>query len=270
MHAIALILHFRSWLKKLPDEGDKIQNLYDRVIEALKRKDEIDIAENMLKNLNLESKDIANMEWEGRNAIKKQPIDSDDEEETDPLAILASSSSLQKKIIKHQKPPKPLITEQDLKEAEEIKNDHHLKLDHVLERCCKIENMDSDQRFLPYKSVKSSDHPHKSRDNTAASPPFLEQGTKALTIRESIEVENTSRKNVKIVTEKHAAERLAARTKELKLAGFKIETPSTSAPSNPLSMSKYRLPAIETEEAENSDDSDESSLSDDECENENV
>lgn len=253
----------RAWLKKLPDKGDKIQKLYDRVIEALTKKDEIEETESLLKNLNLESKDLENMEWEGGKITKKQPIDSDDDEDTDPLAILVSSNATQKKIIKKENSEKSLITEKDLEEAEEIRS---LKLDPVLEHICDIEKLEHDYRFLPFKSTKAreKESPVKIRDNSAATPPVIKQGTVLLSLRESIEIENANQKAMKKAMEKHSAERLAARMKAYQEAG--IEAPSVSSTSsNPLSMTKYRLPPEETQEmADSDDDSYESALSDDE------
>jgi hypothetical protein len=214
----------------------------------------------------LESDDITNLEWEGSRVIKKAQLDSDDDEDSDPLAVLVSTNSIAatKIIIKHEAPQTILITEEDLKEAEEIKNEH-LLLDPVLEQICQNEKLEQEQRFLPYKNVKHREHPEstKLRDNTSATPPVTKQVTKSLTLRESIEVENVNRKNLKVVSEKHAAERLAVKTKELKAVG--LEVTNLPPKQSTLSMTKYRLPCDETEEVheEDSDDSYESALSDD-------
>lgn len=263
LHAVFKI--FRSWLRNLPDKGEKIQKLHQRVIEALEKKHEIDDAANLLKDLNLESKDMTNLEWEGSRVFKKPQLDSDDDEDPDPLAVLLSTNSVasQQKIVKHIPPVKSLITEQDLKEAEEIKTEH-LHLDPVLEHMCQNEKLEPEHRFLPYKNAKQRDQPEhpKERDNTAATPPVTKQVIKMLTLRESMEAENANRIVTKEVSEKHAAERLAMRTKELKAVGLEIT--SSSLPIKPLSeMNKYRLPCEITDEAtDESDDSYESALSD--------
>lgn len=247
---------FRSWLRNLPDKGIKIQILYDRAIEALARKHEIDEAADLLKDLNLSVANIANLEWEGTRVTKKQQLDSDDDDDPDPLAVLLSTNSIasSKKIVKQQEPAN-LITEQDL---EEIKNELHL--DPVLEQMCKNEKLEPEARFLPYKNVKlreQREHP-KERDNTSATPPVTKQVIKMLTLRESLETENANRMVLKDVSEKHTAERLAIKMKELKAVGLDI-----SNLSKPLSasMTKYRLPCEENE-SEASDESFESALSD--------
>lgn len=234
----------------------------------MEKKKEIDEAANLLKDLNLRTEEISNLEWEGTRVLKKEQLDSDDDEDSDPLAVLVSTNSItsSRKIVKIETPQKPLITEEDLKEAAEIKNEH-LELDPVLEQVCRKEKLETEQRFLPYKNVKHRDHPepHKLRDNTSATPPMTKQITKTLTIRESIEVENENRKLTKDLSEKHAAERLALKMKELKAVGLEISNSPPKTPAAALSMTKYRLPCDETEELheEDSDDSYESALSDD-------
>lgn len=251
---------FRSWLNKLPDKGEKIQNLYERACEALTKKDGIENAENLLKSLKIESKDIENLEWEGKILVKKEAIDSDDEEESDPLAVLASTNSIlaTKKIVKHEVKEEPLITLNDLKE---IKSER-LILDPVLQHVCDIENMTPDFRFLPFKNAKVHEHPDRNRDNSAATPPITKQSTIMLSLRESIETENKNRQLLKDLSEKHAVERLAERMKAMKAAGIEISAPPMVLSAS-VSMSKYRLPPEENDEDDDSDnDSFESALSD--------
>lgn len=231
-------------------------------MEALKQKEGIEVTENLLRTLKIESKDIENLEWEGKDLIKKEVVDSDDEADPDPLAILATTNSVlaNKKIVKHETPAKPLITEQDLQEAKEIK----LVLDPVLEHVCDIDNIKPDFRFLPYKNAKVHEHPAKDRENTAATPPVTKQTAILLSLRESIEIENKNRENLKDLTAKHTAERLEDRMKAMKAAGIEITSSTSALPFKPSqSMSKYRLPAEENE-APDSDDNDsyESALSD--------
>lgn len=218
--------------------------------------------------MNLGSEDITNLEWEGTRLIKKPSLDSDDDEDSDPLAVLVSTNAItpNKKIVKHQPAQKPLITENDLKEAEEIKNEH-LQLDPVLEHVCQKEKLESEVRFLPYKNAKHRElsEQNKPRDNTSATPPVIKQTIKMLTLRESIEVENKNRKIFKELSEKHAAERLALKMKELKAVGLEVTNQPPKSPAA-LSMTKYRLPCDETEaiDEQTSDDSYESALSDEE------
>lgn len=233
----------RSRLQKLPDKGNRVQLLYDRAVKALDMQNEIENTSNLLASLNLGASDINRLEWKETGARKqKEVLDSDDDE--DPIAILASSNRNQK-IVKQPKEygnDKQLITEEDLKEAQEIVKGL-LHLDPVLERVVENENMDPSKRFLPHKpkfkstsssaSSLSEEGNKKIRDNSAATPPYYHSGAKLLSLRESIEVGHAHNLSLKLLQENQAAERLAMRTK----LGLEIPT----AKSDVDSMSKYRL-----------------------------
>ncbi|CRL05245.1 CLUMA_CG018047, isoform A [Clunio marinus] len=221
------LLENKGRLNKLPDKGKKIKDLYDRVLAALELKNEIEMTSNLLSSLKLNTNDLNNMEWRDKKIISKDILDSDDDE--DPLAIMASSNSVNnnQKIIKNSKESdadKPLITEEDLKEADEIRNSE-LVFDPVLNYVCRKENIDPPSRFLPYKpKPKTFDSSSTSleaeskktvRDNTAATPPVIKCGVKSLTIRESLEIEDQHRQKMKELKEQQAAERLAIKIKEL-------------------------------------------------------
>lgn len=247
---------FRYRLKNLPDKGQKIQLLYDRAVKALEMKSEIEIASSLLSALNLGSNNMNNLEWEGTtNGGKKADVlDSDDDE--DPLAILTSSNSVNKNqiVVKHSHDDgreAQLITEDDIKEALEITNSP-LHLDPVLEHICQNEKMEPSHRFLPHKpkysslnsstsSLASSDEHKKIRDNTAASPPVYTQGTKLLTLRESIETQHAQRLKMKGLQEKQAVERLAMKAKDLSKVGPSPVADVTHKKSDGNFMSKYRL-----------------------------
>lgn len=254
---------FRSQLQKLPDKGVKIQELYDRAVKALETKQDINSAAQLLSDLNLGTNEVNNIEWKD-SSERREILDSDDDE--DPVAILVSSNSVNqnKRILKHSKEDEnenSLITEEDIKEAQEIMNGP-LHLDPVLEIVCKNENMDPPNRFLPYKSTSNSVRykaaaciERRVRDNTAATPPVHNQGVKLLSLRDSIETEYANRQNMKVVLEKQATERLATKAKELATIGA-IGTASTGK-INPDSsvMTKYRLATslldeLDAEEAE--------------------
>lgn len=220
-------------------------------MKALELKNEIDATSNLLSALNLGSSDVNNLEWNhGKsNSSRNEVLDSDDDE--DPLAILTSSNSANKnqRIVKAGEHEVQLITDQDLKEAEEIKSSS-LHLDPVLEYVCQHENMEQSQRFLPYKSTKNSsmnssassasEQEKKPRDNTAASPPVLNQGTKPLTLRESIEIEHAGRQKMKELKEQQATERLATKARELGTVKF-VEPDVPAKKPDASFMSKYRL-----------------------------
>jgi hypothetical protein len=208
-------------------------------------------------------------------ASKEDPLDSDDEERN-PFEILTSSNSAthNQKIVKESKEIK-LITEQDIEEAKEIAS-NTLHMNAVDEYLCRKENLEPEYRFLPYKSTeinkkKSSESvalqnkTPKIRDNTAATPPVLEKGTVILSLRESIEVEFHQQLIMKDLLEKQAAERLAIKMKELKMAGLEMSAPPKIVPRASSSMTKYRLPPSEIDDdADDDGDLSHDSLSDDE------
>lgn len=207
-------------------------------------KNEIESATNFLESLNLGEKDIDNLEWKGSDN-KKYDLDSDDDE--DPIAILASNTK-NKKILRRLSINDQIITEDDLKEAEEIVKGV-LQLDPVLERIVTNENMDPSKRFLPHKprfksaswseDSLSDDGFKKIRDNSAATPPVHVHGAKLLSLRESIEAEHTHHLKMKELQEKQAAERLAVKAKEL-VVSSQEEFPASSTQKTD-SMSKYRI-----------------------------
>jgi hypothetical protein len=273
----------RSWLKKLPDKGEKIQNLYERAVEALEFRTDIDNASKLLSTLNIGSSNLNNLEWEGSTRTKKpqQPLDSDDDEEINPLEILASSNSVRQnqKIVKISSDPneRPLITDQDIKEAREITNGG-VHLDPVDEIICNRENLGSDCRFLPYKSTevkkKARDEAKgnvtpKIRDNSAATPPATKREMVALTLRESIDAEYQNQTLTTGLWKKQAADRLEAKMKELKAAGLEMSAvPVKIVPR--ADMTKYRLvaPVVDDSLFNDNDDEDKSddSISDEEAE----
>lgn len=245
----------RYRLGKLPDKGQKIQLLYDRAVKALEMKNEIEVASSLLSALNLGANDINNLEWEGKtNGCKPQDVlDSDDDE--DPLAILTSSNSVSRNqiIVKHSRDDgreAQLITEEDIKEALEAHSPLHL--DPVLEHICQNEKMEPSHRFLPHKpkfsslnssssSLASLDEHKKIRDNSAASPPVYLQGTKLLTLRESIETQHAQRLVLKGLQEKQAVDRLAMRVKEQTITSQPTDSTISQKKPDASFMSKYRL-----------------------------
>lgn len=96
------ILFFRKFISILPDKGEKIIAFRDKLLNILNYQKEIDKAAVFLSRLNIASEGKAAMnelEWTGSytKEVHKNKIielDSDDEEE-DPLKILAQVSSIQ-------------------------------------------------------------------------------------------------------------------------------------------------------------------------------
>lgn len=213
----------RSQLAKLPDKGQKLQILYDRILEALSAQNEIETASQYLEKLNISSKHVNEMEWKVKKAPNgSQPeLDSDDE---DPLAVLASSNTTtgNQKITRIVKDENSLITEEDLKEAKEGSSLH---FEPVVEQMCRNENMEPSHRFIPSKpnpakvkssnsSLSSQEGAPKQRDNSSATPPTCVHLTKQLTLRESMELEHAHLKRMQAMREQQAAERLAAKPKD--------------------------------------------------------
>lgn len=257
------LLKNKAWLNKLPDKGKKIQDLYERVVKELEYKNEVHNAANLLSSLSLGSNNLNNLEWEGTTQPqKKTQVDSDDDEAADPLEILVSSNTVfsNKKIVKVKNDPndKPLITEEDIKEAKEIENGV-FHLDPVTEKICKMDQLDKTPfRFLPY---KSTEQPCPIKNNSVSpktkSSTVKQKGCEAIPLAESIVIEHKSQKARHELLEKHAAERLEAKKKELESAGLKLSEPPKIVPM----MTKYRLPPEEYDEIPVKDDDDD--LSDD-------
>ena len=220
--------------------------------------------------MSLGSNNLNNLEWEGTTKApkKQQAIDSDDDEVENPLEILVSSNSVfsNKKIIKQKTDEnnKPLITEQDIKEAKEIENGE-LHVDPVMEKICKLDSLETPFRFLPYKSTQQF-CPLKKKETSPKSKTVNKidnKGCEALTLKESIVIEHKSLKHRKELLEKQAIERLEVKKKELEAAGLKLSEPPKIIPA----MTKYRLPPEEYDEVDlrgDDDDLSEDTISDDE------
>lgn len=92
---------FRTFISKLPDQGEKVKAFRDRILKELEHKNEVETAANLLSRLNLASEGKAAMnelEWTGKynktgNATEVIELDSDDDE--DPVKILAQVSFVQ-------------------------------------------------------------------------------------------------------------------------------------------------------------------------------
>lgn len=88
-------LHFRNFISKLPDKGEKIRNFRNKIVKELEHRNEVQKAADLLSQLNIASKGqkiINKLEWTGEydengDETKIVELDSDDDEE--PLKILA-------------------------------------------------------------------------------------------------------------------------------------------------------------------------------------
>lgn len=131
----------RSRLAKLPDKGERIQKLYENIVQELTARNEVDQAAALFSELNIVEKGVktvTQMEWNGGKVrgdqilVAADTLDSDDDDENaevDPLKIIAQSRET--KLVKVTKPPKSLITEADLEDIKVLKaeNDKNKSLD---------------------------------------------------------------------------------------------------------------------------------------------
>ncbi|KNC31429.1 hypothetical protein FF38_04316 [Lucilia cuprina] len=126
------LLQNKSKLQKLPDKGKRIQDFYDKVLQELERRSNVDEAAKIFSNLNIASqgeKALNELEWQGNLKNLQENLnplddvlDSDDETEMDPLKIIAQRQMHERKV-KVEPPEVKLITEEDLKEIESFKAD---------------------------------------------------------------------------------------------------------------------------------------------------
>ncbi|XP_065355026.1 DNA-directed RNA polymerase II subunit GRINL1A [Calliphora vicina] len=126
------LLKNKSKMQKLPDKGKRIQDYYDKVLKELERRSNVDEAAKLFSNLNIASqgeKALNELEWQGNLTNLQENLDpledvldSDDENEMDPLKIIAQRQMHERKI-KIEQPEVKLITEEDLKEIESFKAD---------------------------------------------------------------------------------------------------------------------------------------------------
>ncbi|XP_016995741.2 DNA-directed RNA polymerase II subunit GRINL1A [Drosophila takahashii] len=120
-------LSFKKRLLQLPDKGKRLQESYDKLLDEIRRRDEVEEATRMLSGLNIAAQGkiaLNNLEWNGRTtdegAHVDDILDSDDEVEMDPLKVIAQGTMHEKRV-KVIPPPTSLITAEDLVEIEEFK-----------------------------------------------------------------------------------------------------------------------------------------------------
>lgn len=105
----------------MPDKGKRIQDTYDKVVAEINRRNDVDATANLLGELNIASKGktvLNNLEWHGHSKSDDSShvddvLDSDDEQEIDPLRIIAKGT-MHERQVKVLPPPATLITAEDL------------------------------------------------------------------------------------------------------------------------------------------------------------
>lgn len=224
------ILANKNLISRLPDRGEKIINFHDKILQELKRRDEVEEMASVLSRLNIASEGKAAMsklEWTGKyneksdkDVTKIVELDSDDEE--DPLKILAqpTGTGVHNKKIIHVAPEESLIKPEDIAEIETFKTDpsdiEHVK--YIVDKVEKTQETSKKESFKPYKTTKSNVHDpmkekqrklHKNWEVTAATPPLIVHGAaKVLSLNESLRLQKNQTEKLQEIQAKHAVERL--------------------------------------------------------------
>lgn len=169
------------------------------------------------------------MEWNGKIKPEKEEVildSDDDEDEVDPLKILAQSMNV--KTVKVAKPEKSLITEDDLQEIKSfvIERDKKEEIQKIIGAntyvssstdldahaiyLCDSENLGKTGKsmYKPYKTTKTNVHDpekekvrkkHKYWEITAATPPLIvHNGVKMLSLHDSIVIQRGSQDSLKV------------------------------------------------------------------------
>ncbi|KAH8310563.1 hypothetical protein KR044_001971 [Drosophila immigrans] len=117
----ANLLASKKRLQLLPDKGKRIQESYDKLLAEIQRRNDVDATAALLGELNIASKGkvtLNNLEWHGRSQADDSShvddvLDSDDEQEMDPLRVIAQAT-MHERQVKVLPPPATLITADDL------------------------------------------------------------------------------------------------------------------------------------------------------------
>ncbi|KYN01542.1 PREDICTED: DNA-directed RNA polymerase II subunit GRINL1A [Cyphomyrmex costatus] len=222
-----------KFISKLPDKGEKIIGLYNKILKELEHRNEVEEAANVLSRLNIASEGkvaMNKLEWTGKyndkddeNTTKIIDLDSDDEQ--DPLKILAqpTGSGVHKKKIIHVVPEESLVKPKDIAEIETFKTDpldiEHVK--YIVDKVEKIQEVKKKESFKPYKTTKSNVHDpmrekqrklHKNWEVTAATPPLIVHGAvKVLSLKETLKLQKEQTEKLQEIQAKHAVERLTSK-----------------------------------------------------------
>lgn len=193
-----LLLNNKGRISKLPDKGAKIRSFYEQIVKQLEAHNDVNRAAELFSELNIAAvgkKSLTKLEWSGKlgggAGREDDVVDSDDEEETDPLKILAQSTHTEKVVVVAKAEPS-LITAQDLKDIAELKQEQQVecapaelievdvaksvgKLSTLLEKrqqakadelydghalyiCDKERSTTAKQKYLPFRTTKSDVH----------------------------------------------------------------------------------------------------------------
>lgn len=110
----------RKRLETLPDKGKRVRESHEKLLAEIQRRNDVEATANLLGDLNIASKGkiaLNNLEWHGKTAPDSSNVtdllDSDDEQEMDPLRIIAQGTMHQRQV-KVLPPPATLITPEDV------------------------------------------------------------------------------------------------------------------------------------------------------------
>lgn len=204
----------------MPDKGQRIEEHYHRIVEELRKKDVVEDAARLFSELNISSKGsrfVTNLEWTGdlKAHLQEDLTHVEDEEETDPLKIIAQARET-KKIVRIEPPVESLITAADLKDFEEVRNlstdSNSSQLDTHATYLCGMGDQhqlpnSTRIKFKPYQTTTSNVHDpqkeilkvFKHSEVTAATPPLLRHpGVKMLSLHDSLELQMVQNKEMKV------------------------------------------------------------------------
>jgi len=213
-----IFIHFcRSFIRKLPDKGEKISKFRSQLLEVLSQREDIEKTCELFSGLKIGKPNVSDeLEWTGKyshTSHETQSLDSDDESDEDrnPLKILATRSGVgtYKKQHKIEEPDDSLIKPEDLKDIvpsvnngiEGSEQDGNAYVKHL---CDKFEKPKEKKKepFRPYRfakvnsdgqspnslQVKKPVGPHW--EVTAATPPQPIYGdVKLISLQESFQLQ---------------------------------------------------------------------------------
>lgn len=273
------LLGNRGFINTLSDKGEKVVKLKNEIEKELKKLDESEKLSALMERLNVNGKDgLDALEWTGncapgyttvRNEIKEISVESDDDDDLDPLKILVSHSGagFHKKQHRVLKPEEPLIRPSDITDSEtQCKNDSSSNVKDIVEDeyarvlCRRLDSTSkTKERFLPHRTLKSTVKEEKEKKQskfwevTAATPPPAVHGdTKMVSLEESIRLQYEQQQKLMEIQMKHATERLAT-TKHLKIGN---NVPQTTTGYREPAASSSSDDEVSEQELEHDDDDD--------------
>lgn len=244
------LLRNKNRILNLPDKGLKLQKFYEEILHNLKTHDDVNLAEQLLSELNIASigkKSLTKMEWniEHNDALGVEAIvgsgDDRDIQKSNPLAGLAQSNIVEQKIVHSASQPSLIDQHQtiELGSGETSGKSSDLSQEMTEEVCtvhlsetydvystnlCKKEVLTSiKEKFLPFRTTKTNVHDtHKERhryikcgknwDISSATPPSIAHGpAKMISLDESIRIQTEKNSMIQAMQNIHAKERLKRR-----------------------------------------------------------